>query len=200
MTQLLYIFPINSRPLGVSFTEWSIKWWQWIASIPKDMNPAYDDTGQFVNLGQRYQNVTFLCQTFEGAKTIPTRRNTIKSNKYFFLPIMNWISVEGIDGKNDDELKAIAKSKMDKIDILELKINGKDESFELNKNRVNSDFFYVDLPHNNIFDIEQGRKKCISDGYWIFFKISSDTLTMSTNSICSSGINQIAVEYDLNLL
>ncbi len=200
MEHVIYIFPINSNPLGFSYIDWSMRWWQWIASIPVDTNPAFDDTGQFINVNQKNKFVTFLCQTFEGVKIIPTRRNTIYTNRLFFLPIINWISVEGIDGKDEEEMKAIAKHKMDEINKLELKINGMDKSAGLDKFRISTDFFYLDLPRNNIFDTREGLRKCISDGYWVFFNIISDSLNISTNSLCSAGINQIAVDYNLKLL
>jgi hypothetical protein len=40
------VFPANSKPYGLSYGEWTAKWWQWGYSIPKDINPAYDDTGK----------------------------------------------------------------------------------------------------------------------------------------------------------
>jgi hypothetical protein len=112
---------------------------------------------------------------------------------------MTWISIEGVDGENEEELENIARIRMDKIDKLELVINGTDFSKDLNKNRVLSDFFYIDLPRRNIFDLENGKKKCISDGYWIFIEIDSDMLICSTDSLCSSGKNRIAVSYELKL-
>ena len=40
------VFPANSKPYGLAYGEWTAKWWQWAYSIPKDINPAYDDTGK----------------------------------------------------------------------------------------------------------------------------------------------------------
>jgi len=200
MDQNIGIFPINSKPLGLSYTEWSIKWWQWITSIPIERNPAYDQNGEFVNVNQNIKNVTFLCQTIEGAKCTPNRTSTIHTGRLFFMPIINWISIEGIDGSNDTDLITIAQNKMDVIDKLELKINGLENNYELIKNRVNSTFFIIDLPKNNIFNLEAGKKRCISDGYWVFFQYYSGVLKLSTNSSCSSGITQISVEYNLKVL
>ena len=200
MNQILDIFPINSKPLGLSYAEWSIKWWQWITSIPIEQNPAYDQNGEFVNVNQNIRNVTFLCQTIEGAKCTPIRTNTIHKGGLFFMPIINWISIEGIDGYNDIDLITMAKNKMDVIEKLELKINGLMNNYELIRNRVNSTFFIIDLPKNNIFNLEVGKRRCISDGYWVFFQYYSDALNLYTNSSCSSGVTQISVEYNLKVL
>ena len=40
------VFPADSKPYGLTYDEWTAKWWQWGYSIPKDINPAYDDTGK----------------------------------------------------------------------------------------------------------------------------------------------------------
>jgi hypothetical protein len=35
------IYPPNSQPFGLSYGEWSAKWWQWVYSIPLEKNPQY---------------------------------------------------------------------------------------------------------------------------------------------------------------
>ena len=42
MSSYANVFPIDSRPFGLSYSDWCIKWWQWISSIPKHINPAFD--------------------------------------------------------------------------------------------------------------------------------------------------------------
>ena len=32
------VFPINSKPYGLTYDEWTAKWWQWGYSIPKNIN------------------------------------------------------------------------------------------------------------------------------------------------------------------
>jgi hypothetical protein len=113
------------------------------------------------------------------------------------MPIINWISINGVDGETDRELSEIAKKKMDIIDKLELSINDSDYSRGLILNRVITSFFEVNLPENNIFKLDKGKRRCISDGYWVFIHYLSDGLTLSTSSACSSGITRIAIEYDL---
>ena len=33
-----YVFSPDSKPYGMTYGEWSVKWWQWIESIPKEHN------------------------------------------------------------------------------------------------------------------------------------------------------------------
>jgi hypothetical protein len=199
MDQNLEIFPINSKPLGISYEQWSIMWWQWITAIPIDRNPAFDKNGQFVNVDQKVDNVIFLCQTIEGTSHIPTRINTIHSAKYFFIPIINWISIMGHDGRNDDELLEKAIKSMNVINNIKLIINNIDNSKGLMKHRVRSNYFEIDLPENNIFELDAGKKRCISDGYWAFFRCNSSILNLVTDSSCSSGRTRISIAYNLKL-
>jgi hypothetical protein len=192
-----YVFPINSKPFGLSYSDWSIRWWQWICSIPKNQNPAFDFTGEFAYNNQRTSDVTFLCQTIEGKEKIPNRISGLSSSSFFFMPVINWISVFGIDGFSDKELEQIAKEKMNVIDKLEIQINEIYLGSILKENRVLSSFFDVYLPEDNIFDVEKGKRRCISDGYWIFFKNVANSVFISSRSACSAGITQIGVEYQL---
>jgi hypothetical protein len=39
-----FVFDSESKPYGISYAEWASKWWQWAYSVPKNINPAYDNT------------------------------------------------------------------------------------------------------------------------------------------------------------
>ena len=41
------LFSSDSKPYNLTFGEWTARWWQWGYSIPKNINPAYDDNGRF---------------------------------------------------------------------------------------------------------------------------------------------------------
>ena len=59
------IFPVDSKPYGISYPDWTVKWWQWADSIPTPLNPASDKTGQ--NCAQSQSGpVWFLAGTFGG--------------------------------------------------------------------------------------------------------------------------------------
>jgi hypothetical protein len=41
------IFQPDSNPYGLTYGDWTARWWQWAYSIPKDVNPSYDDMGKY---------------------------------------------------------------------------------------------------------------------------------------------------------
>src|SRR5437899_3561486 len=41
------VHPINSNPYGLSYGEWSAKWWQWVYSMPPQTNLQLSGIGQY---------------------------------------------------------------------------------------------------------------------------------------------------------
>lgn len=41
---LEYFMPYES-PFGVSYGQWTVRWWQWAHSSPTNLNPVLDSTG-----------------------------------------------------------------------------------------------------------------------------------------------------------
>lgn len=56
------VLPPRSRPFGLTYAQWSEKWWQWALSIPADENPLLDPTGENCGTGQS-RRVWFLAGT-----------------------------------------------------------------------------------------------------------------------------------------
>ncbi|MGB8035735.1 MAG: hypothetical protein WCF03_18120 [Nitrososphaeraceae archaeon] len=196
----LPIFPIDSKPCGLTYSEWSTKWWQWLLSIPKSNNPAFDSTGNYANVNQNDPNVFFLCQTIESVASVPNRTITLPANRSIFMPIINWISTLHKDGETDREMIAIAKERMDVVANLEVTINGTTIKEGLEKYRARSPFFDIILPEDNIVEVPAGPTRCVSDGYWIFLEPLKKGTKLSSFSSCSSGVTKIRVSYDLNIL
>jgi len=157
------IYPQNSKPLGLTFSEWSAKWWQWLLSISKSLNPAMDSSGENASIGQSNSNVFFLCQSIENVKP-PSRKISIRTGTSLFLPIINWISNFYEHGKSERELIETATEKMDVIGNLKFNLNGINIQ-GLEKYRFRSEFFTVELPQDNILDLPAGKARLISDGY-----------------------------------
>ena len=135
-TSRISVFPIDSKPYGFTYGEWSAKWWQWLLSIPRPANPAFDSTGANANVGQRDPDVYFLCQTIEGVKGVHSRICSIQPGKAIFMPIINWVSILHAEGESDQQMIAIAKEKIDAVAKLEVSINGKNISEGLEKYRA----------------------------------------------------------------
>jgi hypothetical protein len=197
------IFPIESRPYGLTYGEWSAKWWQWLLSIPRSESPAFDKTGDKATLNQHDPNVFFLCQTIDGIKRIDKttahRKVTLNYGRSILMPIINWVSVLHVDGETDEELVSVAKKRMDAVSTLELTIDGINVEKGFLRYRAVSPFFDVVLSYDNIFELPAGPRHFVSDGYWIFFRLENNA-KLSTFGSCSSGVNKFGISYDIALL
>jgi len=78
------VIPPQAKAHGMTYGEWSAKWWQWAVSLPLDHNPLADtadcSTGQ---LG----SVWFLGGSF--VSSTEERDCTVPPGKALFFPIIN---------------------------------------------------------------------------------------------------------------
>lgn len=161
------VFPVDSKPYGKSYAEWSAIWWQWLLSIPKDKSPAGDLTGE--NCGRNQQGpIWFLAGTFGGAVE---RACTIPSGKaIMFSPINSECSyAEYPDEKTETDLLECAKTFQDQTTSAQVTINGTVIE-NLDGFRIQSPPFNVTFPENNVFGISPGQTQAVSDGLWIILK------------------------------
>lgn len=197
--QALALFPSNSRPYGLEFEQWTVKWWSWLLSIPKRINPSFDKTGNNSHIGQDNPNVFYLCQTFEQRKALPSRIVLIERGLALFLPLINWISVFPEDGNNDKELALKARAKMNTIGKLMISINAM-EFINLKEYRFQSQPFHVTIPDENILNLTPGTRRVISDGYWIMTHPVTQSIQLKTFGTCTSGLTRVGVNYDIRIL
>ena len=180
------IYPKDTKPFGLSFSDWSIKWWQWILTIPNNINPANDLTG------------IFLCQTIEQAAIKPSRKVSIRNGSCIFMPVLNWISNFYEHGKTENELIEIAKRRMDVIGNIEVTLDGLIVG-ELEQYSFLSGFFEAYLPEHNVLGLPPGQGRFISDGYWLFTCPIFNNAVITTFASCSSGATKIGVKYSITV-
>jgi hypothetical protein len=194
------VFPIHDRPFGLSYGDWTVKWWKWILQIPKSINPLFDMDGKNAYLNQIHDKVFFLCQTLESSEEFPHRTVKIPKESSIFMPVINWVSVLGEDGETDEQLLQVARQRMDVVKDLHIYINEITLTTDiLKKFRTESPFLDVLLPENNIFGLPSGQTRMVSDGYWIFLRPISDSIRIKSLGSCSSGITKIGVDYNINI-
>ena len=161
-------FSTNSKPYGLTYTDWTAKWFQWLLSIPENSNPSNDETGRNCSINQNDPNVWFLAGTGGGRAE---RTCTIPAGKAILFPIINveCSYAEFPNLKTESELRACAKSDQDKVTNLEASIDGM-KIQDLNKYRIQSVLFNVTLPTNNILGQKAGITEAVADGFYILLQ------------------------------
>ena len=145
-----YVFTIDSKPYGLTYSEWTAKWWQWAFSAPEEANPVLDEDGK--NCAQRQSGpVWFLAGTFGGSVV---RECTIPTEKSIMFPILNseCSYAEYPSLKTESELRDCAKTSQNKITQLEASIDGMPLQ-GLDKVSCTSLLFNLTLPENNALGI-----------------------------------------------
>ena len=195
-TGTIQMYTLKERPFGYPWEEWTVRWWKWFLAIPKEIHPAYDETGEKYAIGQTDPNTIFLAGTTGG---ISKRSINIVAGKAVLFPVINFsVSyTENPNLKTDEELISYARSQMEDIVKKEVNIDGVDLTISEN-NRVNSPPFDFSFPVNNVFGLNDGPTRGAGDGYWIFLKpLTPGKHTLRTFGTCMSGRIQIGVNIDL---
>jgi hypothetical protein len=153
------ILPIQSTPYGMTYGQWGDAWWQWTMSIPADINPVTDPTGEFAAVGQSGP-VWFLAGTYGG---VLERTVTIPAGKALFFPIYNWlwINVPPFDNPWSPEQEAMIREWLaDQISWVEAgditcEIDGRPVADILSYrcSTPAGGAFMVDLPENDVWGI-----------------------------------------------
>jgi hypothetical protein len=200
------IFPIDSKPYGKVYSDWTIDWWKWFLSFPNDRNPSVvnDNTGKLCSQGQNGP-VWFLPTMFNGRAE---RTCNIPSDKGIIIEVYagECSYIEYPQYKTESELRSCAGGQIDKTTSLDVSIDGK-KIPDLRKYRVQSPLFDVTFANNNAFGKGGGPTKAISDGYWLILSplsLGKHRLDVSGSSIdLTSGAPQNAatvVTYNLNII
>lgn len=166
--EAIAVFEANSTPFGLTYGEWTAKWWQWAYSIPKDIHPAYDDSGKYCTVNQNGR-VWFFPGTY-GKPVI--RECTIPYGKAILFPILNseCSVAEFPNLKTIQELRICANAFQDQVTQLQAIVDGIAIP-NLEKYRIQSLPFNFTLPENNILGLPANTStQAVADGNWVFLK------------------------------
>lgn len=161
------LYSTDSKPYGLTFPQWSEKWWQWMTSIPTSDNPLNDNTGKNCGNGQNDPNVWFMTGTGSGSVV---RSCTIPSYKAILIqPVGNECSyAENPSLKTESELRTCAITG-DQVNSIHVSIDGRNVQ-NLQNYIVQTPLFDLTLPKNNIFGAPAGPTKSVGHAYMIFLQ------------------------------
>jgi hypothetical protein len=188
---------VDSSPYGISYAEWTARWWQWILSIPKQTNPVYDKTGNNFIVNETHP-VCFL----PGSIDVAVRNCTIPEGKAILLPTINYGATLADEPKikSEFELQMLAKREIDVVSDLQVNIDGTNLD-KLEICRVRSSAFDVVLPQNNLFNGIPGKTKGTGDGYWLFLKpLSRGKHKISSFGSCLAGRVKISLNLEIEII
>lgn len=168
-----FIYPINSKPFGKTYGEWSAEHWKWVYSLPADAHPLTDtadcstgQSGPVWFIGGSFAPTVDLSGNLIGNAV---RDCTVPADKTLFFPIINaeGSTAEG-NGTTRQELGAFAQYLIDHAEGLSCTIDGIPVR-NLEAYRARSPLFtFGPLPENNLLGLPAGTSSpAVADGYYV---------------------------------
>jgi hypothetical protein len=165
-------FDALSVPFGISFGQWTVRWWKWAFSSPAAINPVVDPTGRYASVNQPSSDVWFLAGKFGSAdKVFPSRICVIPANRSILFPVLNCEAnmLEYPDLESHQDLISHVRSDVDSVVKKECFLN----DVMIKPQRVSSDplIFEITIKKDNPLRIKRfGNANACGDGYWVFLK------------------------------
>jgi hypothetical protein len=189
-------FPAHSRPYGLGYADWSIRWWQRLYSINRENNPAIDDSGK--NCSQmQHGPVWFLAGTVVSSTVV--RVCNIPLGKATLFPIINSErSTAELQGTTDLQLRECVVKDIDQTTNLVAAVDGFGIR-DFSRYRILTPPFKVAICDNNFLGQKPGYARMVSDGYWIILK----PMSVGQHTIHFSGMDptlKLDVTYRVSIL
>jgi hypothetical protein len=163
------VFATDSKPYGVSYEDWTIKYWQWLLSMPVDASPRTDTTGE--RCAQEQEGPVFFLVGAGGG--VVERTCTVPAGKGILVPVASvecsFAEFGEFGGATEGKLHTCAEEDQSSNPLLFLSVDGR-EFKELDSYRIHSRAFDVNFPSNALFGAKPGPSRAVSDGYWIILE------------------------------
>jgi hypothetical protein len=164
------VIPPNAKAYGMTYGEWSAKWWQWALSLPVDQNPFFDEGGNCSNgANGQLGPVWFLTGVINVSGTA-VRDCTVPAGKALFFPLINvdcsTLEADPFHGDNEEELRACVTKDLFQFEDVFAEIDDVAVQ-DLNRYRVESPLFIFTVPPSNVLGVDAGTGQMISNGYYL---------------------------------
>jgi hypothetical protein len=161
------VVALNAKPGGLTYGDWTVKFWQWLLSINKDKNPITDQTGRYCGEGQNSSSAVFFLSFSTSGGAV--RSCNIPMGKFIMIPVnVVECSFAEFKVKTEGELHTCAREDESSNPIAFLSVDGK-QITKLLDYRIHSRAFDINLPKDSVIDVS-GHTRAVSDGYWILLQ------------------------------
>lgn len=161
------VLPPSSTQSGLTYGEWSARWWQWVMDIPAATNPLTDVDGRFCSVGQSGR-VWFLAGSFGYGDYV--RGCTVPTGRFIFVPLANaFCAAVPFDHPTGDAARACAAAYVNH----EVEISGELDGVPLqglNRYRFRSPIWDFTLGPDNVLGAPAGFYPVwAADGTYVMF-------------------------------
>ena len=178
------LFPSESAPYGIPYSEWLGKWWQYWVGIPNSEHPVpnYEPSECLINQGGPVWYLPDVVLLGDSESATQKFSCTVPPGKAIIVPVSTgscWLGLTdyadihdklSADPATDSELKKCAVEPQNQVTINSARVDGIDVKDQLK--RVTTPFYNLTIssePAVDLFEnIGSGTSRAIADGYFIF--------------------------------
>jgi hypothetical protein len=191
----------ESYPYGLSYGEWTVKWWQWILSTQKSCNPLIDQSGEYADINQPNEYVWFLAGKLGSEdKNFPLRNCNIPVGRSILFPVINCEAnlIEFPELKTKEAL--VDHVVNDEDTIVEKICMLNDRPIDVQRVKSDPEIFEVSLNNDNIYNVNGGNTIACADGYWVFLRpLPRGEYELSFRGSCENGRLCSGANYKLKI-
>ena len=179
-----------------------MKWWQWLLSTPRSINPVVDRTGEYAYVNQPPNDIYFLVgKVADEDGNLPSRFCRIPTGRAILFPIINCEAsqLECPELNTPQGLVERVQREENTIIKKDCVVNGS----KIPPQRIKSDplIFELKMDKENVFNVKGGGSTyASSDGYWVFLKrLPIGRHVISFNGSCEYGRLNSGAIYHLDV-
>ena len=164
------VIPPNATAYGMTYGQWSARWWQWAFSLPVNESPFFDEGGN-CSRGANAQlgPVWFLAGVINVSGTA-VRNCSVPAGKALFFPIINvecsTLELPPFHGGNAAELRTCATSSPFSFGGVFADIDGVAVQ-SLDRYLKASPLFTFTVPPDNVLGVSAGTGQSVSNGFYL---------------------------------
>lgn len=206
----IQFFDNNDKIYGLTYGQWTVKWWDWIMPFPDAESPLKDETGAQWKKNQPSSDVWFLIGDFAEDPKKKRRYtrviNDMDSGRSVLIPVLNCMATfleyggEPWNLETHEDLLNHVAVDVSSVVKKDLFINGK----RYHPVRVSSDpkITKTTIIENNAFGIKNfGITDAASEGYWAFIKtINKGHYTIRFEGSCENGSLCAGASYEIDVI
>lgn len=170
----LLAIPPGESVEGLTQAELGDEWWKYVFSIPGDVNPLFDQTGENAHIGQS-GSIFFLSGASPGVgeTAIVERSIAVPTDQLLFFPLLNFLdNTFGEEPpRTEEEVFESVNQVIDNIptDTLFATIDGEAVPNLEEQRQISPQAFEFTFPENNLFGLPGGAilPDAVSGGYWL---------------------------------
>jgi hypothetical protein len=178
------VYPPQAHPFGHTYSQWGVRWVQWLMAIPKSKSPDLDTTGAFCAEDQSGP-VWYLPSDSNGGTIV--RTCTIPTGKAVLIEVaIMWCDTAEGNGNTFAKLSSCAKGYADGTTKADFTLDGVHLTNVLTRYRFATSLFTLKYPADSLLQASgPGVTKAVANGLFVILA----PLAPGQHTVEAQGVN-----------